>query len=82
MRISSRLDGAASLDVDLSLASLQEGSTYDPQAPPPPFGRAVRKYWGFESDYVNVNHGQSPVFRDLLISSYVHARIDSKRRVR
>ncbi|GJE88634.1 PLP-dependent transferase [Phanerochaete sordida] len=34
-----------------------EGSTYDPSAKPPPFGRALRKFWGFEETYVNVNHG-------------------------
>ncbi|PSR75560.1 hypothetical protein PHLCEN_2v9040 [Hermanssonia centrifuga] len=31
--------------------------TYDPQTAPPDFGHAVRKFWGFEDDYVNLNHG-------------------------
>lgn len=35
-----------------------EGFTYDPNAPPPAFGHAMRKYWGFDDKYVNVNHGK------------------------
>ncbi|TFK49642.1 PLP-dependent transferase [Heliocybe sulcata] len=31
--------------------------TYDPQSQPPKFGRAMRKYFGFEQGYVNLNHG-------------------------
>ena len=31
--------------------------TYDPSSTPPEFGKAVRKYWAFDKEYVNVNHG-------------------------
>lgn len=31
--------------------------SYDPAAEPPPFGHAMRKYWGFDPAYVNLNHG-------------------------
>ncbi|EKM58287.1 uncharacterized protein PHACADRAFT_252498 [Phanerochaete carnosa HHB-10118-sp] len=34
-----------------------EGFTYDPSTSPPPFGHAMRKYWGFDEKYVNVNNG-------------------------
>ena len=39
-----------------------EGFTYDPSATPPSFGHAMRKYWGFEEKYVNVNHGVCSAF--------------------
>ena len=32
--------------------------TYDPSSPPPEFGKPVRKYWAFDENYVNVNHGK------------------------
>ena len=30
-----------------------------PTEPPPPFGHQLRKYFGFEADYVNMNNGQA-----------------------
>jgi hypothetical protein len=29
-----------------------------PTQPPPPFGHQLRQYFGFETDYVNLNSGQ------------------------
>ncbi|KZT19038.1 PLP-dependent transferase [Neolentinus lepideus HHB14362 ss-1] len=31
--------------------------TYDPQSQPPKFGHDIRKYFGFEDGYINLNHG-------------------------
>ena len=33
------------------------GEAYDENAPPPPFGHALLKYFGFEEGYINLNHG-------------------------
>lgn len=39
--------------------ALQQRSVYDPAAPPPPFGKAMLKYFAFDPEYINVNHGES-----------------------
>ncbi|KZT06166.1 PLP-dependent transferase [Laetiporus sulphureus 93-53] len=31
--------------------------TYDASNKPPPFGHAIKPYWAFDKDYVNLNHG-------------------------
>ncbi|KAH9838651.1 PLP-dependent transferase [Rhodofomes roseus] len=31
--------------------------TYDANEKPPPFGHAVKSFWGFDPEYVNLNHG-------------------------
>lgn len=31
--------------------------TYDPQSIPPPFGRELRKFFGFDPGFANLNHG-------------------------
>ncbi|RPD59984.1 PLP-dependent transferase [Lentinus tigrinus ALCF2SS1-7] len=33
------------------------GETYDPTQPPPPFGHALKQYFAFKNDYINLNHG-------------------------
>ncbi|KAI0749409.1 PLP-dependent transferase [Daedaleopsis nitida] len=33
------------------------GESYDPNSPPPAFGHPLRKYFGFNEKYVNLNHG-------------------------
>ncbi|KAH8099934.1 PLP-dependent transferase [Cristinia sonorae] len=33
------------------------GYTYDPNSKPPPFGHPLKKYWAFDKDYINLNHG-------------------------
>lgn len=39
--------------------ALQLRSVYDPTAPAPPFGKAMLKYFAFDPEYINVNHGKS-----------------------
>jgi len=34
-----------------------ENYSYDPASAPPAFGHALKKYWAFHYDYVNLNHG-------------------------
>lgn len=43
--------------VSLNPAAMND-FTYDPTTSPPAFGHAMLKYWGFDKEYVNVNHGQ------------------------
>ncbi|KAK7691099.1 hypothetical protein QCA50_006202 [Cerrena zonata] len=31
--------------------------SFDPSSTPPPFGHQLKKYWAFDDDYVNLNHG-------------------------
>jgi len=31
----------------------------DLQSPPPEFGHAMRKFWLFDPEYINLNHGLS-----------------------
>ena len=33
------------------------GRTYDRDEKPPPFGHAMKVYFGLDEDYVNLNHG-------------------------
>lgn len=33
------------------------GESYDRSEKPPPFGHALKHYFAFDSDYVNLNHG-------------------------
>ncbi|OCH92527.1 PLP-dependent transferase [Obba rivulosa] len=33
------------------------GHTYDKDVPPPPFGHALKGFWAFDPEYVNLNHG-------------------------
>jgi len=31
--------------------------SFDATSKPPPFGHQLKKYWAFEKDFVNLNHG-------------------------
>lgn len=41
---------------DASLAPVQDSDQFY-ASPPPPFGRALLEYFGFEKGYINLNHG-------------------------
>lgn len=47
--------------------------TYNPADKPPPFGHAMKKLWGFDPDYVNLNHGQLNMFT-LPMGRWAHLR--------
>lgn len=50
---SAEIDTTTLPDMDMS----REGFSYDPSSKPPAFGHPMLKYFGFDKDYVNVNHG-------------------------
>lgn len=51
------IDDTPAPDLVTPIMSTGDGVSYDPNTLPPEFGHAMLKYWGFDKNYVNVNHG-------------------------
>lgn len=51
-----------------------QGETYNAEQAPPPFGHHLKNYFGFDPEYVNLNHGARTL---ALLCAYYFA--DTKR---